>query len=83
MINIEILKNYIVETEIKLSFKNIEYEVIRHESTIDPGSFEIIYHLQFYIRSTGTVYDINIYEEDVLDWIKEKRFEKINNILND
>jgi hypothetical protein len=83
MINIEILKNYIHEVESKLSFKNIEYEVISHGRIIDPGSFEIIYHLQFYIRSTGTVYDINIYEEDVLDWIKEKRFEKINNIIND
>lgn len=83
MINIEILRNYINEKEEfqKYSFKNIEYEV--HDIIVDPGSFEIIHHLQLYVTSSGIVYNVSIYEEDVLNWIKEKRFEKINNILND
>ena len=83
MINIEILRNYINESETLTHFKNIKYEAIRHDRIMDPGSFEIIHYLQFYVSDSGTVYDITIYEEDVLNWIKEKRFEKINNILND
>ena len=55
--------------------------IVKYETILDPNSFEVIHFVQFY--KNGIISDITIYEEDILDWIKEKRFEKINNILND
>jgi len=79
MINVEIIKSYI-------EFSNangvqVDSSIIKYETILDPSSFEVIYFIQFY--KNGIISDITIYEEDILDWIKEKRFEKINNILND
>lgn len=79
MINVEIIKSYI-------DFSNangvqVDSSIIKYETILDPSSFEIIHFIKIY--KNGVIIDITIYEEDILDWIKEKRFEKINNILND
>jgi hypothetical protein len=79
MINVEIIKSYIDFSDASEVLE--DSSIIKCETILDPSSFEVIHFVQFY--KNGIISEITIYEEDILDWIKEKRFEKINNILND